>query len=84
VKGAHLGANTGRVELLLGPDLTASERSDAGGNAGKNIAPLVLAEVLAARQRSPTKVAVSNFIRAKAVQSNYVQNRVFPDLLREF
>jgi hypothetical protein len=47
VKGAHLGANPGRAELLLCPDLTASERGDAGGNAGKNIAPLVLAEVWA-------------------------------------
>jgi hypothetical protein len=51
--------NDGRANLPVCPNLTASKRSDAGGTMGyacQNIAPLVLLEVWAARQRRPTLV----------------------------
>ena len=41
----------GGAELPLCPDFTAREQSPAGGNANRNIAELVLAEVWAERLR---------------------------------
>ena len=57
----HLDTATieGRADLPVGPNLSASERSDVGGNAGKNIAPLVLSNIWAVRQHRPTLVVVS-------------------------
>ena len=53
--------------LPVCPNLTASQRSDAGGTilgyARQNIAPLVLVKVWAARQRRPTLVVVSRRAR---------------------
>ena len=74
-QGAQLDprTNEGRDDLPVVPNLPASKRSDAGGNAGKNIAPLVLADIWAAREnrtvettnrfavaRRPTLVRVSS------------------------
>ena len=55
---AHFDTNTndGRANLPVCQNLTASQRSDADGTMRirrKNIAPLVLGEVWAARQRPP-------------------------------
>jgi hypothetical protein len=47
----------GGVELLLCPNLTANQRSGAGGKTRQNIAAIVLMEIWAARQRRPTAVA---------------------------
>jgi len=58
--GAHLDTTTneGRAELPLCPNLTASERSDAGEITRQNIASLVLVAVWAAQQRRPTLMVV--------------------------
>jgi hypothetical protein len=61
----HLDTSTndGRANLPVCPNLTASKRSNAAepwGYARQNIAPLVLVEVWAARQRRPTLVVVSS------------------------
>jgi len=47
----------GRAELLLCPNLTASQRSEAGSKTRQNLAAVVLMEFWAARQRRPTVVA---------------------------
>ena len=67
-QGAQLDTRTneGRDDLPVVPNLSASERSDAGGNAGQNIAPLVLADIWAAQQRRPTLVRVSSCVRRQA------------------
>jgi hypothetical protein len=56
--------NDGRANLPVCPNLTARQRSNAGGTMGirtrQNIAPLVLVEVWAARQRRPTLVVSSS------------------------
>jgi hypothetical protein len=63
--------NDGRANLPVCPNLTASKRSNAGGTVGirhENIAPLVLVEVWAARQRRPTLVAVSGYAHERRLK----------------
>jgi len=47
----------GRAELLLCPNLTASQYGEEGGKTWQNPAAVVLMEIWAARQRRPTVVA---------------------------